>query len=85
MLMILYKVRASSASGQLSDCSYLFSQPESGTEVQDSERLTGELRYGVEAVLATFKDYYVAFEAVSGMGDEIEGALQVAFPDRLAD
>ncbi|KAL2013850.1 hypothetical protein VTN00DRAFT_1375 [Thermoascus crustaceus] len=76
MLMILYKVRASSASGRLSDCSYLFSQPESGTEVQDSERLVEELQHGVGTALATFKDYYVAFEAISGMDDKIEGAFK---------
>lgn len=78
LLMILYKVRASSASDRLSTCYYLLNQPTPGTEVQDSERLVEEIRHAVESLRVTLFQSST-FEGVDGMRADIEGALHAAF------
>ncbi|PGG99982.1 hypothetical protein AJ79_08344 [Helicocarpus griseus UAMH5409] len=45
-----------------------------------SEELADELQYGLECVLAAVRNYAMAFEALDGMRDEIEGAFMLAFP-----
>ncbi|KAF7115742.1 hypothetical protein CNMCM5793_003245 [Aspergillus hiratsukae] len=45
-----------------------------------SDRLIEEIRQGLERVIETVKNYAIAFEALDGMRDEIEGAYHTAFP-----
>ncbi|KAL2221801.1 C6 zinc finger domain protein [Thermoascus aurantiacus ATCC 26904] len=71
MLMLFYKTRVAK---QLS--------PDSENESNNasSDRLVEELRQGLQRVLGAMKNYSMAFEALDGMRDEIEGAFQTAFP-----
>ncbi|KAG2416456.1 hypothetical protein HFD88_007671 [Aspergillus terreus] len=71
MLMIYYKARVEK---QLS--------PDAGSKDANdpSTRLIEELRQGLERIIATVSNYAIAFEALDGMRDEIEGAYHTAFP-----
>lgn len=79
MLMIIYKVKTAILAGELQQFSYLFSHPESGTQIQDAERLIEELRNGLEVMIGVFKACHVAFEAITGLADEVQGAFEIAF------
>ncbi|KAL4890223.1 C6 zinc finger domain protein [Aspergillus ambiguus] len=72
MLMIYYKARVEK---QMS--------PDAGNKDANdpSSRLIEELRQGLERIIATVSNYAIAFEALDGMRDEIEGAYHTAFPD----
>ncbi|KAK9613437.1 hypothetical protein V6000_005137 [Aspergillus fumigatus] len=56
--------------------------PDYGNESTNSAsyRLIQEIRQGLERVIETVKNYAIAFEALDGMRDEIEGAYHTAFP-----
>ncbi|KAJ5424026.1 Transcription factor [Penicillium cf. griseofulvum] len=43
-------------------------------------QLIDELRQGLERIIAAVSNYSLAFEALDGMRDEIEGAYKTAFP-----
>ncbi|KAF9894598.1 hypothetical protein FE257_006486 [Aspergillus nanangensis] len=45
-----------------------------------SNRLIEELRQGLERIIGAVSNYALAFEALDGMRDEIEGAYHTAFP-----
>lgn len=66
LLMLFYKARVAK---QLS--------PESGNGPGD--QLVEELRGGLERLIAALSNYSMAFEALDGMRDEVEGAYQTAF------
>ncbi|GFF40940.1 maltose fermentation regulatory protein MAL13 [Aspergillus udagawae] len=71
LLMIFYKATVEK---QMS--------PDYGNESTNSasDRLIEEIRQGLERVIETVKNYAIAFEALDGMRDEIEGAYHTAFP-----
>ncbi|KAJ5945806.1 hypothetical protein N7454_002645, partial [Penicillium verhagenii] len=71
MFMVFYKARVAN---QMS--------PDVETElVSDStDRLIEELRRGLERIIEAVSNYSLAFEALDGMRDEIQGAYQTAFP-----
>jgi hypothetical protein len=68
------------ATDRLATCYHLLNKPNPESEVADVERLTEELRHGVEILMRSMKSA-VIFEGVGGMGREIEGAYLAAFPD----
>ncbi|CAI7582741.1 unnamed protein product [Penicillium bialowiezense] len=69
MFMIYYKARVAK---QLS--------PDQNDKSGDSTRqLIEELRQGLERVITAVSNYSLAFEALDGMRDEIEGAYKTAF------
>ncbi|KKK12745.1 C6 zinc finger domain protein, partial [Aspergillus ochraceoroseus] len=70
MLMILYKVRVEK---QMS--------PEfgNGTTSNPFDQFMEELRQGLEGIISAVSNYAIAFEALDGMRDEIEGAYRTAF------
>ncbi|KAH8425334.1 uncharacterized protein LDX57_003090 [Aspergillus melleus] len=72
MLMIFYKARVEK---QMS--------PDYDNKSMDnpSDRLIEEIRQGLERIIATVSNYAIAFEALDGMRDEIEGAYHTAFPE----
>lgn len=80
LLMLLHKVRACLATDRLATCYHLLNKPEPATEASDAERLTEELRHGVELLGVSMKSDII-FEGVGGMGREIEHAYLAAFPD----
>ncbi|KAH8805042.1 Zn(II)2Cys6 transcription factor [Xylogone sp. PMI_703] len=80
MLMIIYKVKGLILSSQLQEHSYLFSHPESETQVQDAERLIEELRNGLAIMIKVLENCRVAFEAIDTMVDELQCAFDIAFP-----
>lgn len=80
LLMLLHKVRACLATDRLATCYHLLNKPDPATEASDAERLTEELRHGVEFLGASMKADII-FEGVGGMGREIEHAYLAAFPD----
>ncbi|MCJ1301783.1 hypothetical protein MMC08_004584 [Hypocenomyce scalaris] len=45
--------------------------------------LLGQLRHGLQMVLGALKNYSVAFEALDGMRDQIEGALDAPMPPAI--
>ncbi|KKZ67932.1 hypothetical protein EMCG_06463 [[Emmonsia] crescens] len=69
MLMLYYKSRVVDQSSNAE-----------GSPLNGSEELADELQYGLECVIAAVRNYSVAFEALDGMRDEIEGAFMTAFP-----
>ncbi|KAJ6102577.1 hypothetical protein N7486_005004 [Penicillium sp. IBT 16267x] len=75
MLMVFYKARVAN---QMS--------PDVETElVSDStDRLVKELRQGLRRIIGAVSNYSLAFEALDGMRDEIQGAYQTAFPPNTA-
>ncbi|KAJ5546311.1 hypothetical protein N7494_003896 [Penicillium frequentans] len=75
MFMIFYKARVAN---QVS--------PDVETEiVSDSiDRLVEELRQGLQRIIGAVSNYSLAFEALDGMRDEIQGAYQTAFPPNPA-
>ncbi|CAG8124819.1 unnamed protein product [Penicillium salamii] len=79
LLMLLHRVRASLATDRLANCYHLLNGPSPESEIADAERLTEELRHGVETLAKSLKSD-VIFEGVGDMGREIEGAYQAAFP-----
>ncbi|KAJ5690277.1 hypothetical protein N7462_004669 [Penicillium macrosclerotiorum] len=79
LLMVLHKIRACSLTDRLSTCYHLLNRPEPETELSDAERLSEELRRGVEFLGRSLKSDIV-FEGVGGMGREIEHAYLTAFP-----
>ncbi|KAJ5122319.1 hypothetical protein N7448_003451 [Penicillium atrosanguineum] len=80
LLMLLHKVRACLATDRLATCYHLLNKPEPATETSDVERLTEELRHGVESLGGSMKADII-FEGVGSMGREIEHAYLAAFPD----
>jgi hypothetical protein len=80
LLMLLHRLRACMATDRLATCYHLLNKPNPESEVADVERLTEELRHGVEILMRSMKSA-VIFEGVGGMGREIEGAYLAAFPD----
>lgn len=78
--MLLHKVRACLVTDCLATCYHLLNKPDPVTEASDAERLTEELRSGVESLGVSMKAD-VIFEGVGGMGREIEHAYLAAFPD----
>jgi hypothetical protein len=80
LLMLLHKMRACLATDRLATCYHLLNKPEPATEASDAERLTEELRHGVEFLGVSMKSDII-FEGVGGMGREIEHAYMAAFPD----
>ncbi|KAJ5932308.1 hypothetical protein N7516_006797 [Penicillium verrucosum] len=80
LLMLLHRLRASMATDRLADCYHLLNNPTPASEIADAERLTEELRHGVEIIGRDLKSD-VIFEGVGGMGREIEGAYLAAFPN----
>ncbi|KAJ5246205.1 hypothetical protein N7468_001188 [Penicillium chermesinum] len=46
-----------------------------------TDRLIEELRQGLEKIIVAVSNYSMAFEALDGMRDEIQGAYQTAFPN----
>ncbi|PLB42053.1 uncharacterized protein BDW47DRAFT_114815 [Aspergillus candidus] len=71
MLMVFYKARVER---QLSPPELTTSNSSS-----PSERLLKELRQGLQRIIASVSNYAIAFEALDGMRDEIEGAYHTAF------
>jgi hypothetical protein len=71
MFMIFYKARVAKQ----------FS-PESEIDLasDSNDRLVEELRQGLQRNIRALSNYSVAFEALDGMRDEIQGAFQTAFP-----
>lgn len=79
LLMLLHRLRASLATDRLANCYHLLYEPSPESEIADAERLTEELRHGVQTLGRSLKSD-VIFEGVGGMGREIEGAYLAAFP-----
>lgn len=75
LLMFHYRLRAALESDHLSLYSYLLHAPEKGSEVQGAERLTRELRQGIESIIGAVKLAQM-FEGVGSMSQEIEIAYQ---------
>ncbi|KAJ5558534.1 hypothetical protein N7535_008749 [Penicillium sp. DV-2018c] len=71
MFMIYYKARVAK---QLSPDS----ENERGRD--PTGQLIEELRQGLERIIGAVSNYSIAFEALNGMRDEIEGAYKTAFP-----
>ncbi|OQD81509.1 hypothetical protein PENANT_c027G02332 [Penicillium antarcticum] len=71
MFMIFYKARVAK---QLS----LDADGERGDD--STGQLIEELRQGLQRIVAAVSNYSIAFEAMDGMRDEIEGAYKTAFP-----
>ncbi|KAJ5152343.1 Transcription factor [Penicillium capsulatum] len=71
MFMIFYKARVAK---QIS--------PDSGNELtaDPTDQLIDELSQGLQRIIAAVSNYSLAFEALDGMRDEIQGAYQTAFP-----
>lgn len=80
LLMLLHRLRAATSTGHLVDCYHLLNKPSPESEIADAERLTEELRHGVEILGSSLRSD-VIFEGVGGMGREIEGAYLAVFPD----
>ncbi|KAJ5828916.1 uncharacterized protein N7525_007169 [Penicillium rubens] len=80
LLMLLHRLRACLATDRLSNCYHLLNNPTPASEIADAERLSEELRHGVEILDRSLKSD-VIFEGVGGMGREIEGAYLAAFPN----
>ncbi|KAJ5587356.1 uncharacterized protein N7459_003121 [Penicillium hispanicum] len=71
MFMIFYKARVAH---QLS--------PDSENELagDPTNQLIEELRQGLQRIIGAVSNYSLAFEALDGMRDEIQGAYETAFP-----
>ncbi|KAJ5677995.1 uncharacterized protein N7477_003628 [Penicillium maclennaniae] len=71
MFMIFYKARVAKQ----------FS-PDSENEIasDSTDRLVEELRQGLQRIIGALSNYSIAFEALDGMRDEIQGAFHTAFP-----
>jgi hypothetical protein len=80
LLMLLHRLRACLATDRLANCYHLLNNPTPASEIADAERLSEELRHGVEIIGRSLKSD-VIFEGVGGMGREIEGAYMAAFPN----
>ncbi|KAJ6184552.1 hypothetical protein N7519_005853 [Penicillium mononematosum] len=80
LLMLLHRLRACLATDRLANCYHLLNNPTPASEIADAERLSEELRHGVEILGRSLKSD-VIFEGVGGMGREIEGAYLAAFPN----
>lgn len=78
-MMLLHKVRACLATDLLATCYHLLNKPEPAPEASDAERLTEELRHGVEFLGVSMKSD-IFFEGVGGMGHKIEHAYLATFP-----
>ena len=76
--MLHHRVQAALKSERLSTCHFLLNRPENETEHQDAERLTDEMRFGVESMLFSLKSDLV-FEGVGKMSREVEAAYQSTF------
>ncbi|PWY84948.1 C6 zinc finger domain protein [Aspergillus heteromorphus CBS 117.55] len=80
MLMIFYKARVEN---QMPPDSYGNNNTKTNTNNSNptpSDRLIEEIRQGLERIITTVTNYAIAFEALDGMRDEIEGAYHTAFP-----
>ncbi|PGH02308.1 hypothetical protein GX51_04749 [Blastomyces parvus] len=69
MLMLYYKSRVIDQTGNADN-----------NPLNLSEELADELQCGLEYVISAVRNYSMAFEALDGMRDEIEGAFMTAFP-----
>ncbi|KAM5499231.1 hypothetical protein McanMca71_006420 [Microsporum canis] len=67
MLMLYYKSRA-------------ITPGTVDSPLSDIDQLSEELQHGLECVIGAVRNYSMAFEALGGMRDEIEGAFLTAFP-----
>ncbi|KAF4765184.1 hypothetical protein HAV15_003151 [Penicillium sp. str.  len=72
MFMIYYKARVAK---QLAPDS-----PHNENGGDSTGQLIEELRQGLERIIGAVSNYSLAFEALDGMRDEIEGAYKTAFP-----
>lgn len=71
MFMIFYKARVAKQ----------FSPDSEIDPASDSNnRLVEELQQGLQRIIRALSNYSVAFEALDGMRDEIQGAFHTAFP-----
>lgn len=71
MFMIFYKARVAKQ----------FSPDSENDLTGDSiDRLVEELRQGLQRIIGVLSNYSLAFEALDGMRDEIQGAFHTAFP-----
>ncbi|KAJ5690248.1 hypothetical protein N7462_004640 [Penicillium macrosclerotiorum] len=71
MFMLFYKTRVAK---QYSP------ESENGLATDATDRLVEELRQGLERIIGAVSNYSLAFEALDGMRDEIQGAYSTAFP-----
>ncbi|KAJ5841363.1 hypothetical protein N7534_011193 [Penicillium rubens] len=71
MFMLYYKARVAKQ---------LAPEPENDHGRDSTGQLIEELRQGLERIIGTVSNYSLAFEALDGMRDEIEGAYKTAFP-----
>lgn len=78
LLMLVRLVRACVALGDLGGCLGLLDSPESGTEVQEAERVMEEMRNGIAAVRASLAGDGV-FGGVLGMAREVDATYLAYF------
>ncbi|GAB1216522.1 hypothetical protein ATERTT37_005738 [Aspergillus terreus] len=78
LLMLVRLVRACVALGDLGACLGLLDSPESGTEVQEAERVMEEMRNGIAAVRASLAGDGV-FGGVLGMAREVDATYLAYF------
>ncbi|KAJ6036953.1 hypothetical protein N7540_001232 [Penicillium herquei] len=71
MFMLFYKARVSKQMSPEGDCEI---------SRDSNDRILEELQKGLERILGAVSNYSMAFEALDGMRDEIQGAYQTAFP-----
>ncbi|OQE33003.1 hypothetical protein PENFLA_c001G05949 [Penicillium flavigenum] len=71
MFMLYYKARVAKQ---------LAPEPENEHGGDSTGQLIEELRQGLERIIGAVSNYSLAFEALDGMRDEIEGAYKTAFP-----
>ncbi|KAL1953084.1 hypothetical protein VTO42DRAFT_3622 [Malbranchea cinnamomea] len=68
MLMLYYRSRS------------MKQQVEDADQPIDPDELADELYHGLSCILTAVRNFSIAFEALGGMKEEIEGALLTAFP-----
>ncbi|KAG2421263.1 hypothetical protein HFD88_000879 [Aspergillus terreus] len=80
LFMLVRLVRACVALGDLGGCLGLLDSPESGTEVQEAERVMEEMRNGIAAVRASLAGDGV-FGGVLGMAREVDATYLAYFQE----
>ena len=80
LAMVLWRVRAASYAGNLSNVYYLLDRPSVRTEVQDADRLMEELQSGMEALRASIRADFV-FEGVGMMAKECDAVYEATMMD----
>ncbi|KAJ5697634.1 hypothetical protein N7488_011318 [Penicillium malachiteum] len=71
MFMLFYKARVAKQMSPDGECDI---------SRDSNDRVLEELQQGLERILGAVSNYSMAFEALDGMRDEIQGAYQTAFP-----